>query len=71
MDNEEIELRKIVQSGKSKKVDQDTYNKFFYPGDCKYCLFYDWNLDRCNHERGYYDNNGESQCINWRYVYKL
>ena len=71
MDNEEIELWKIVLSGTSKKVDQDTYNKFFYPGDCKYCLFYDWNLDRCNHERGYYDNNGESQCINWRYVYKL
>lgn len=69
MDNEEIELKKIVQSGKQKKVDKNTFEKFFCPGFCKYCLYYDWDLDRCNHERGHYDNNGESQCMNWKYLY--
>ncbi len=64
---EEKELREIVKKGIPKKVSAEKYNKYYSPGWCRYCIHYDWDLEKCDYER--YDNNEDDLCEYWEYVY--
>lgn len=67
---EEKELREIVKSGIPKKVSEEKYNKNFCPGWCRYCIHYNWDLEKCSYKREYYnDNNEDVECEYWEYVY--
>lgn len=70
-DEEDEEIRKIVDSGKRKIVSNEFYAEFFDPTYCRYCMNYNWANDSCKVNSSYnYMAKERGECEEWKYIFR-
>lgn len=70
-EDEDEEIRKIIESGKRKTVTNEFYFENFDPSLCRYCMNLNMNDDTCKVNSPYdYMAKDRGECEYWEYIFK-